>query len=151
MDSTSQNKCTLLYVDDDEDTLVLMAEVFSLENYNVVTKLSGEEGLKYIEENGPVTAVISDFVMKGMNGLEFLKQVKAHFPTTKLCLCTGSFDEGALEDKVKNQELDGYIIKPSTITSIFTTVTKLMEVQESRTIILPLKESAVKNPNKVSD
>ena len=49
-----------------------MTEIFSSENYNIITKLSGEEGLKYIEENEPVSVVILDFIMRGMNGLEFL-------------------------------------------------------------------------------
>ena len=75
MNATSPKKRTLLYIDDDENTLVLMTEIFSSENYNVITKLSGEEGLKYIEENDPVTVVISDFIMREMNGLEFLKRV----------------------------------------------------------------------------
>jgi CheY-like chemotaxis protein len=34
-----------------------------------------EEGLKYIEDNEPVTVVILDFIMRGMNGLEFLNRV----------------------------------------------------------------------------
>ena len=35
-----------------------MKEVFLSESYSVIKKLSGEEGLKYIEENDPVTVVI---------------------------------------------------------------------------------------------
>ena len=131
MASISPENQTLLYVDDDENTLVLMKEVFSSESYSVITKLSGEEGLKYIEENGPVSVVVSDFVMKGMNGLEFLKLVKSHFPKTKLCLCSGSFDRGTLEDKVKDQEIDGFLMKPVLIETILTTINRLMESQES--------------------
>ena len=52
----------------------MMKVVFLSESYSVMKKLSGEEGLKYIEENDPVTVVISDLIMRGMNGLEFLKQ-----------------------------------------------------------------------------
>lgn len=131
MASTTPGNQTLLYVDDDEDTLVLMKEVFSSENYSVITKLSGEEGLKYIEENEPVSVVVSDFVMRGMNGLEFLKLVKAHSPKTKLCLCSGSFDRGTLEDKVKDQEIDGFLMKPVFIEQILSTVNDLMEAQEN--------------------
>jgi len=131
VDSTSPGNQTLLYVDDDEDTLVLMKEVFSSENYSVITKLSGKEGLKYIEENEPVSVVVSDFVMRGMNGLEFLKLVKARSPKTKLCLCSGSFDRGTLEDKVKDQEIDGFLMKPVLIEKILSTINGLMESQES--------------------
>ena len=75
MASKSPGNRTLLYVHNDEDTLVLMKVVFLSESYSVIKKLSGEEGFKYIEENDPVTVVISDFIMREMNGLEFLKRV----------------------------------------------------------------------------
>jgi DNA-binding NtrC family response regulator len=84
--------------------------------------LSGEEGLNYIEENEPVSVVISDFIMRGRNGLEFLKQVKANSPTTKLCLCSGSFDRGTLEDKVKDHEIDGLFMKPVLIDKMLNTI-----------------------------
>ena len=67
MASKSSGNRILLYVHDDEDTLVLMEVVFLSESYSVIKKLSGEEGLKYIEENDPVTVVISDFIMREMN------------------------------------------------------------------------------------
>jgi DNA-binding NtrC family response regulator len=127
--TTSPNKRTLLYVDDD-DTLVLMKEVFSSEDYSIVTKPSGEDGLEFIKENGAVTVVVSDFIMKGMNGLEFLRLVKAHSPTSKLCLCSGSFDRRTLMDKVKDQEIDGFIMKPVFIEQLLSTVSDLMEASE---------------------
>ena len=127
MVSTPQNNLTLLYVDDDENTLVLMKEVFSSENYSVVTKLSGEEGLEYIKGNENVSVVVSDYIMKGMNGLEFLKLVKDHSPTIKRCLCSGSFDRKTLEDKVKDQEIDGFLMKPVPIDEMLTTINGLMK------------------------
>ena len=129
--STSPQNRTLLYVDDDENTLVLMEEVFSSENYKVVTKISGEEGLKYIKQNGPVSVVISDYLMRGMNGLEFLKLVKLHSPNTKRCLCSGSFDRATLEAKMKDQEIDGFFMKPTPINEMLATINGLMEKAES--------------------
>lgn len=123
-------KRTLLYVDDDEDTLVLMKEVFSSEDYNIVTKQSGEDGIDFIKENETITVVVSDYKMKGMNGLEFLKLVKAHSPTTKRCLCSGSFDRRTLEEKVQGKELDGFMMKPVLISQILSTVKNLMEASE---------------------
>jgi len=107
-----------------------MKEVFSSEDYSIVTKPSGEDGLEFIKENGAVTVVVSDFIMKGMNGLEFLRLVKAHSPTSKLCLCSGSFDRRTLMDKVKDQEIDGFIMKPVFIEQLLSTVSDLMEASE---------------------
>ena len=36
---------------------------FLSKSYGVIKKLSGEEGLKYIEENDTVTVVITDFII----------------------------------------------------------------------------------------
>ena len=130
MTTTPPKKHTLLYVDDDEDTLVLMKEVFSSEDYNVITKKSGEDGIDFIKENETITVVVSDYKMKGMDGLEFLKLVKAHSPTTKRCLCSGSFDRRTLEEKVKGKELDGFLMKPVFIDQILSTVNDLMEASE---------------------
>jgi CheY-like chemotaxis protein len=73
--SKSPRNRTLLYVHNDEDTLVLMEVVFLSESYSVIKKLNGEEGLKYIEENDHINVITSDFIMRAMNGLEFLKRV----------------------------------------------------------------------------
>lgn len=107
-----------------------MKEVFSSEDYNVITKKSGEDGIDFIKENETITVVVSDYKMKGMDGLEFLKLVKAHSPTTKRCLCSGSFDRRTLEEKVKGKELDGFLMKPVFIDQILSTVNDLMEASE---------------------
>lgn len=127
MAANLSRKHSILFVDDDTKILELMTAVFLSENYTVVTKSSGEEGLEYIQENKPVSVVISDFRMEGMNGLEFLKRVKIHSPGTKRYLCTGYFDRSTLEQKVKDNEIDTFMIKPVDFKELLITVDTLAE------------------------
>jgi serine phosphatase RsbU (regulator of sigma subunit) len=77
----------------DDDTMVLASLKRQLRGqYQIETALSGEEGLKMIEQNGPYAVIVSDFLMPGLNGIEFLSRVKALHPDTMRMMLTGSAD-----------------------------------------------------------
>ncbi|MCP4630751.1 MAG: SpoIIE family protein phosphatase [bacterium] len=81
----------VLLVDDDE--LLLAGLKRQLRNkFRVETAISGEVAVKMVEENGPYAVVVSDYVMPGMNGIEFLSQVKLTNPATIRMMLTGSGD-----------------------------------------------------------
>jgi serine phosphatase RsbU (regulator of sigma subunit) len=84
-------KDKILLVDD--DAMVLAGLKRQLRNqFNIETALSGEEALKMVAEKGPYAVVISDFLMPGMNGIEFLCRLKANNPETVRMMLTGSDD-----------------------------------------------------------
>jgi len=61
----------------DDDAMILAGLKRQLRHqFHIETALSGEEALKKISENGPYAVIVSDFLMPGMNGIEFLSQVK---------------------------------------------------------------------------
>ncbi len=60
--------------------------------FRIETALSGDEALKMIEEKGPYAVVISDFLMPGMNGIEFLYRIKKTHPDTVRMMLTGTAD-----------------------------------------------------------
>ena len=84
-------KDKVLLVDDDE--MVLAGLKRQLRNhFNIDTALSGEEALKRIQENGPYAVIVSDYMMPGMNGIEFLSYVKKSDPNTVRMMLTGTAD-----------------------------------------------------------
>ena len=84
-------KDKVLLVDDDK--MVLAGLKRQLRNhFNIDTALSGEEALKRIQENGPYAVIVSDYMMPGMNGLEFLSYVKKSDPDTVRMMLTGTAD-----------------------------------------------------------
>jgi two-component system, NtrC family, sensor kinase len=147
MATALQKEHTVLYVDDDEKTLVLMGEIFSSEDYKIITINSGEKALSYIKENELVSVVISDFKMKGMNGLELLQQVKTLSPNTKRYLCSGSFDKGTLKTKVENQEIHGFMVKPINISQMLTIISGYVKDVNEKVVHLPLEESTETETN----
>ena len=84
-------KDKVLLVDDDAMVLAGIKRHLRKE-FRIETALSGEEGLKRIEEKGPFAVIVSDFSMPGMNGIEFLCRVKKTDPDTVRMMLTGSAD-----------------------------------------------------------
>jgi serine phosphatase RsbU (regulator of sigma subunit) len=77
----------------DDDAMVLAGLKRQLRNqFSIDTALSGEEALKQVRENGPYAVIVSDFLMPGMNGVEFLSNVKKTDPATVRMMLTGTAD-----------------------------------------------------------
>jgi serine phosphatase RsbU (regulator of sigma subunit) len=77
----------------DDDAMVLAGLKRQLRNqFSIDTALSGEEALKQVLENGPYAVIVSDFLMPGMNGIEFLSRVKKSNPDTVRMMLTGTAD-----------------------------------------------------------
>ncbi|WAI02534.1 PocR ligand-binding domain-containing protein [Methanogenium organophilum] len=80
---------SILYVDD-EEALLDIAKIF-LERtgtFSVDTAGSASEGLELIQTQA-YSAVVSDYEMPGMNGIEFLQEVRNHFPDLPFIIFTG--------------------------------------------------------------
>jgi response regulator RpfG family c-di-GMP phosphodiesterase len=75
-------------VDDSEDYLVKVAK--DLEPFHRVrTATSAAEALRVLETHGAeIVAVVSDFSMPVMNGVELLDLVAMHFPAVRRILCS---------------------------------------------------------------
>jgi serine phosphatase RsbU (regulator of sigma subunit) len=84
-------KSKILLVDD--DAMVLAGLKRQLRNqFRIETALSGEEGIRKIEEDGPYAVIVSDYFMPGMNGIEFLCRAKETDPDSMRMMLTGSAD-----------------------------------------------------------
>jgi serine phosphatase RsbU (regulator of sigma subunit) len=77
----------------DDDAMVLAGLKRQLRNqFSIDTALSGADALKQVLENGPYAVIVSDFMMPGMNGIEFLSRVKMTNPDTVRMMLTGTAD-----------------------------------------------------------
>ncbi len=101
----------LLLVDDEPGIVKALTRVFRQENYDVVAAGSGQEGLLRLAE-GPVQLVISDFMMPGMNGAEFLREVKNRFPDTIRIMLTGHANTDAVMGAINDGAVYKFILKP---------------------------------------
>jgi len=93
---------SLLYVDDEPDLLDLCKLFLEKEgDFTVATVTSAREGLQILTE-GMTDAIVSDYQMPGMDGIEFLKQVRKEFKEIPFILFTGKGREEVVIEAIEN-------------------------------------------------
>jgi response regulator RpfG family c-di-GMP phosphodiesterase len=101
----------ILFVDDELAVLNGYERLLHRE-FEVSIALGGEQGLASIRSNGPYAVVISDMRMPGMNGAQFLSQVRQNAPDTVRMLLTGYADLNAAMDAVNEGNIFRFLTKP---------------------------------------
>jgi two-component system response regulator HupR/HoxA len=96
---------------DDEEAILESLELTLEAEYRVYTALTGEEGLRILERED-VALVISDQVMPGMSGVEFLEKVIERNPRCVRMMLTGYADVSALVRAINDGRIYRYISKP---------------------------------------
>jgi CheY-like chemotaxis protein len=101
----------ILFVDDEALALDGYRRILR-EEFSLSTALGGVEGLAAIRSTGPYAVVISDMRMPGMNGSEFLAQVRSKSPDSARMLLTGHADLDSAIDAVNRGNIYRYLTKP---------------------------------------
>lgn len=115
------NPLTLLYVDDEPINLEMFAFNFR-KKFNVITAVSGDEGLQKLNENKDIAVVISDMKMPGLNGLDFIEQAKEKFKSVVFFLLTGYTISDPVKKAIEQGVINNYFEKPFNIREIETAV-----------------------------
>ncbi|MEK7713340.1 MAG: response regulator [Deltaproteobacteria bacterium] len=100
----------ILAVDDEKFFRKLYNDILSGEGYKVVTAESGEEALQ-IFAGEQFDIVITDMVMKGMDGLQTMEAIKQINPAQDVVIVTGISDVQMAVNAMKKGVTD-YILKP---------------------------------------
>ena len=74
MSETAKRK--ILIVEDEFVFLELLVEKFKAQNFDVVTAANGKEGLQMAEREHP-DAIVTDLTMPIMDGVEFIRNLRA--------------------------------------------------------------------------
>jgi two-component system, response regulator, stage 0 sporulation protein F len=115
------NKYTILYIDDEPVNLQLF-EINLSEKFNVITAISGSEGLNILEDRPDISVVVSDMKMPRMNGIEFITCAHQKYPDIKYFILTG-FDLTSEIIEALNQKLIvKYFCKPLKVKEIISTI-----------------------------
>ncbi len=112
-------KPAILCVDDEKIILNSLKEQLKRHfggEYAIETLESGEEALEvveeYLEDEVDIPLVISDHIMPGIKGDEFLREVHSMSPKTLKVMLTGQADANAVGSAVNTAKLYRYIAKP---------------------------------------
>ena len=109
----------VLIVDDDDGVRTALKLTLRTGGYQVEQASSAQEGLAKLREFRP-HMVISDYLMPGMTGLEFLCMVRTRCPDTIRILVTGHAETNVAIDAINQGEIFRFITKPWDVTEILT-------------------------------
>jgi two-component system, NtrC family, response regulator len=101
---------TILIVDDEKNYLLVLSAVLEDEGYEVLTAPDGPEALE-IQKSSDLDLVVTDMKMPGMDGIEFLEQIKARDPDLPVIMMTA---HGTVDKAVEAMQKGAYsyILKP---------------------------------------
>jgi len=105
------NKSKLLYVDDEPLNLYIFEVNFG-KKFNVITGLSGFEGLDQLKAHPEIEIVVSDMSMPGMNGLEFIRKAKEEYPNISFFILTGYDITEDIQEALDDNLINRYFRKP---------------------------------------
>ena len=103
---------TILCVDDEPNVLSSMRRMFLDEEYELLTALSGKEGLELLAGVDTVQVVVADYRMPRMNGVDFLKEVSSRWPDTVRLVLSGYADIAAVVSAINEGKIYKFIPKP---------------------------------------
>lgn len=111
----SENRSlNILLVDDEPIVREVMADFLTIIGHHVDEVDDGLSGLQAIRA-GAYDVVFTDIRMPGIDGIEFLKQVKAIFPNLPIIVITGHGSEDTEREAIA-AGATGYLNKPIAFT-----------------------------------
>lgn len=114
---------TIMLVDDSATILLSISNILTKAGYAVEKAANAAEGLARFASGIKVDLLITDLNMPGMNGIDFIKQVRA-LPSYKfmpiLFLTTESQQSKRLEAKAAGAS--GWLVKPATADELLGTI-----------------------------
>ena len=102
---------TILFVDDEQNILKAMTRLFMEDDMKILTATGGDEALDILKKND-IAAIISDNLMPGMNGIEFLLKAKTLSPDSVRIMLTGCNDIKSAINAINRGEVYKFITKP---------------------------------------
>lgn len=120
---------TIMFVDDEQQILRALNRLFMDTGYQTVLMASGEEALVFMEHT-PVNLVVSDIRMPGINGFDFLRQVKDKYPTTMRVALSGYTDSRAIYKALEENVAKMYMFKPWDNRELQSTIDKMFQLEE---------------------
>lgn len=107
----SEDRQTVLCVDDEKNILNSLKRLLRKEDYRLLTSSEPETAFELLKKH-KVQIVISDQRMPGINGTEFLAKVKAAYPDIIRIILTGYTDVDSITESINTGNIYKFFLKP---------------------------------------
>jgi CheY-like chemotaxis protein len=124
---------TLLCVDDDPRIRGFYEALLGSHGYEVIVASSGRQALKVFHSNQEIDAVILDYEMPGMNGVELAAKLKLSNPTIPVIMISG-YD---LPHDEKTPFVDAALAKGAPLEKILDCVESLLGIPGNEETAIP--------------
>lgn len=124
---SQMNKPTLLWVDDEIESLKSQILFLSQKGYQILQASNAYDALDCLnEQNQLIDVILLDESMPGMTGLELLPKVKEKWPEIPVVMVTKNEAEQIMEEAIGAQISD-YLIKPVNPNQVLLSIKKLID------------------------
>ncbi|MFA7083849.1 MAG: response regulator [Arcobacteraceae bacterium] len=130
----------ILYLEDNENLLKHTQEILSDFLQNVFAVATSKEAWEVLE-NKKIDVIVSDILLKGENGIDFLQKLKAKNISIPMILTTAHTDTKYFLDAIK-LKVENYIVKPINIQELLNSlhdillpITQHKEIQKNSYVI----------------
>lgn len=103
----------IVIIDDDEDFLEWLSTGLTRDGYDIVTAMTGKEGLALLQSRLPDVAIV-DISLPDMDGFEICTRIKNDpaAEAVRIILVTGVFKEVEAKEKGYQTGADDFLVKP---------------------------------------
>src|SRR5262245_11281799 len=117
----------ILIVEDNPKNLKLVRDTLQVKGYHTVETDTGEEGVQLARERRPAL-ILMDIQLPGMNGIEALRELRAH-PTTRAIPVIAVTASVMAQDrqKIMAAGFDGFQGKPISVRELLATMRAILE------------------------
>lgn len=118
---------TILIVEDEEAVRMFSSRALKNKGYNVLEAASGEQAVEIFEsgEGDKIDLIISDVVMPGLSGPEFVEIIAPKFPKVKVVFVSG-YGEDAFYSKYGMERKFNFLPKPYSLNQLAERVKEIL-------------------------
>lgn len=101
----------VLFVDDQEEVLLLLEKTLKDENYTKIFANSAAEALDILKDD-QIDVIVTDMVMPQMNGLQLLKIIKEKYPYVVRVVLSGFSQVPSILSAINSGDIYRFLTKP---------------------------------------
>jgi signal transduction histidine kinase len=128
----------VLVVDDEESVALTIEAILKLDGHDVMAVTTGTDAVRLLNER-QFDVVLTDLRLGDMDGIDVLREVQRTSPETAAIMLTGYASLESAVAALRSGAYD-YLMKPSDVDELRTTVSRAIERRQLRQRLLELEE-----------